>query len=711
MDEGASAVIDVHYVDLRPSVASAVESGFESDRIAVSTATDADRALTALGDGAVDCLVVVCRDEDDGSLALVERAAATAPEVPRLVVTGGTAGIAEAALGAGATDCVVADDEDRRVLLPHRIRTAVENAQVTRETRAAAARFESLTQNTSFAVLTIDEDSIVQYASEAVADLFGYTPAELVGEPLTTIMPERFHDAHHAAVADYLTTGERALDWDWIELPGRHRDGTEIPLGVSFGEREADDGYRFTAVVRDISEQNERVERLDRLATALEESMDGVALLDEEGRYVLANEAHADIYGYDTDDLVGEHWQMLYDEDQTEQFREEVMPTVQRDGEWRGEARGRRADGSTFPQELSLTRLDDGGLVCIVRDITDRIDRRQELESERQFVRAVIDTLQDVFYVLDTDGCFTEWNDRMAEVTGYTDEELDGMPAVNVIPPEDHEYIAENIHAVITEDADRTPRSALLTKQGDRIPYEFTGSQLTDADGEVIGLTGIGRDISMETLREQRLSVLSRVLRHNVRNRLTVVLAQAEHIVETADSEPSREGAERILRAGSKLLSAAEQAHRAETLLRDRPTKQRVDLVEQVRAGRERAEAAPDRVDLAVPETAPVVATPIVERAVAELLENALTHVSDPTVEVRVVVDGETTRVVIADDGPGLPDHERAALVGEGETPLEHGTGLGLWLVNWIVTASGGRVTVREDRPGTTVELSFPTVE
>jgi signal transduction histidine kinase len=215
----------------------------------------------------------------------------------------------------------------------------------------------------------------------------------------------------------------------------------------------------------------------------------------------------------------------------------------------------------------------------------------------------------------------------------------------------------------------------------------------------------------METLREQRLSVLSRVLRHNVRNRLTVVLAQAEHIVETADSEPSREGAERILRAGSKLLSAAEQAHRAETLLRDRPTKQRVDLVEQVRAGRERAEAAPGRVDLVVPETAPIVATPIVERAVAELLENALTHVSDPTVEVRVVVDGETTRVVIADDGPGLPDHERAALVGEGETPLEHGTGLGLWLVNWIVTASGGRVAVREDRPGTTVELFFPTAE
>jgi PAS domain S-box-containing protein len=255
MDDGSSGLIDVWYVDLRPSVGSAVEPGFESDRITVSTAADADRALAALGDGSVDCLVVVSRGDDDGSLALVEAAAGTAPEVPRLVVTGGTPGLAGAALDAGATDCVVADGEDRETLLPHRIRSAVETAQVARETRDAAARFESLTQNTSFAVLTIDEDSTVQYASEAVADLFGYTPEELVGGPLTAIMPDRFHDPHHAAVADYLTTGERSLDWDWIELPGQHRDGTEIPLGVSFGERAAPDGHRFTAVIRDISEQ------------------------------------------------------------------------------------------------------------------------------------------------------------------------------------------------------------------------------------------------------------------------------------------------------------------------------------------------------------------------------------------------------------------------------------------------------------------------
>ncbi|MFC6974334.1 PAS domain S-box protein [Halomicroarcula sp. GCM10025709] len=711
MDDGSSAVIDVCYVDLRPSVASAVEPPFGSDRIERSTAVDADRALAALADGAVDCLVVVCRAVDDGSLALVEAASSTAPEVPRLVVTNGAAGLSDAALDAGATDCVVAEGADLRALLPHRIRSAVEDGQVARETRADAARFESLTQNTSFAVVTIDEESTVQYASEAVDDLFGYAPAELVGESLTAIMPERFHDAHHAAVSEYLTTGERALAWDWIELPGCHRDGTEIPLGVSFGERDAPDGHRFTAVIRDISEQRDRVERLDRLATAMEESMDGVALLNEDGEYVSVNEAHADIYGCDADDLVGEHWSMLYDEDETERFRDEIMPVVEREGEWRGEAQGRRADGSPFPQELSLTRLDEDALVCIVRDITDRVQRRRELESERQFVRTVIDTLQDVFYVLDTDGCFTEWNDRMAEVTGYTDEELDGMPALNVIPPEDREHIAENIHAVVSEDADRTPRSALLTKQGDRIPYEFTGSQLTDADGEVIGLTGIGRDIAMETLREQRLSVLSRVLRHNVRNRLTVVLAQAEHIVETADSPASREGAERIQRAGSNLQRAAEQAHRAETLLRDRPTKQRVDLVEQVRAGRDHAAADPDSVDLVLPETAPVVATPIVETAVAELLENALTHVSDPTVQIHVSVGEETTRAVVADDGPGLPDHERAALLGESETPLEHGTGLGLWLVNWIVAASGGRVAVPSEGGGTTVELAFPTAE
>ncbi|WP_276273094.1 PAS domain S-box protein [Haloarcula litorea] len=700
----------VCYADLGPDVASALAPDLP-DRFDVTAVADPERALAELP--ATDCLVVVCRDPDDDALELVERAAERAPETPRLVATDGAEGIASAALDAGATDCVTAGGPDRAPLLGARIDGVVEAAELERDHRETLARFEALTENTEFAVVTIDGDSTVRFASDAVEDLFGYAPAELEGGSLTAVMPERFHDAHHAAVDRYLDTGDRALDWDWIELPGKRRDGTEFPLGVSFGERSAGDDHLFTAVLRDITDQQARTERLDRVATALEESMDGVALLDEDGRFDLVNEAHAAIYGYDDPEaLIGEHWRTLYESEETERFESEVLPTIAESGEWRGEATGMRADGSTFPQELSLTRLDDGGLVCVVRDITDRVERRRELESEREFVDTVIDTLTDVFYVLDTEGRFVRWNDRLASVTGYTDAELDGMHALAVIPPEHHERVAEVIDDVVTEDADRTVRSALLSKQGDRTPYEFTGSQLTDADGEVVGLAGIGRDITDERLREQRLAVLSRVLRHNVRNRLTVVLAQAEHIAEAGDDEGIIESARTVQRAAAQLSEASERAHRAESLLRERPARQRIDLVAAVDRGIERSAADRAAVDCDLPARAPVVATPSVDRAVAELLTNAATHVSDPTISVSVDAGDEQTTVRVADDGPGLPDHELAVLAGATETALEHSTGLGLWLVTWLVTMAGGQtVTADSDLGGTAVELRFPSAD
>jgi len=127
-----------------------------------------------------------------------------------------------------------------------------------RELEAYEARFEALTGNTEQVVLTIDDDSAVQYVNDAVEDLFGYEPEELIGESLLELVPERFHEAHETAVDHYLETGEKSLEWEWIELPGRHRDGHEMPLGISFGETVVGDEHRFTAIMRDISERQRR---------------------------------------------------------------------------------------------------------------------------------------------------------------------------------------------------------------------------------------------------------------------------------------------------------------------------------------------------------------------------------------------------------------------------------------------------------------------
>lgn len=126
-----------------------------------------------------------------------------------------------------------------------------------RELEKTQARFQAFTENTDYAVVTIDDTSQIHFANDAVEDIFGYEPEQLVGESLLKIMPERFHTAHQEAVDRYLHEGERTLDWSWIELPGQRKNGEEVQLGISFGETTVDGNHRFTAVLRDLSDKNQ----------------------------------------------------------------------------------------------------------------------------------------------------------------------------------------------------------------------------------------------------------------------------------------------------------------------------------------------------------------------------------------------------------------------------------------------------------------------
>lgn len=140
--------------------------------------------------------------------------------------------------------------------------------------------------------------------------------------------------------------------------------------------------------VRDITARRAIEDRLRQQLAAMESSMDGIALLDENGCYTYLNRAHARIYGYATTGaLLGQSWRSLYGPDELQRFDREVMPEFQKHGRWRGEAEGRRADGSSFAQELSLTATEGNGIVCIVRNINRRKEAEQAIRDMNRDLR------------------------------------------------------------------------------------------------------------------------------------------------------------------------------------------------------------------------------------------------------------------------------------------------------------------------------------
>ena len=130
--------------------------------------------------------------------------------------------------------------------------------------------FFSLVEHGSDAIVTVDADGEIVFANAAVERVFGHEPAALVGEPLTTIMPDRLHERHLAAMGTYLETGERSLDWTDIQLPGRHADGHEIQLDITFEEHVYEGSRLFSGIMRDVTDRVERKRELERQNERLE---------------------------------------------------------------------------------------------------------------------------------------------------------------------------------------------------------------------------------------------------------------------------------------------------------------------------------------------------------------------------------------------------------------------------------------------------------
>ncbi|WP_049983628.1 PAS domain-containing protein [Halorubrum sp. BV1] len=404
------------------------------------------------------------------------------------------------------------------------------------------------------------------------------------------------------------------------------------------------------------------------------------------------------------------------------------------------------AGGPERHGELRLSALSGGvsGAVVSLTDTTDLRRTRTALSRERDRFDRLFERLPDPVMEVSLESeetVVTGINSAFASQFGHDPSTLRGQStdALDIDPDRHHgdgdrdggtdaaapadsgrvPAEAKSLDQRVREEGSVTAEVTRQTVDGPR-EFLFRGFSYETTDGR--RAFGIYTDITDRKRRERYVRVINRILRHNLRNELNVVFGFASEIELTTDDDRIADFARRIETTGKRLSELAEGAATIKHVVENGSVTDpdSIPVRPAAEAVRDRyAEVYPGaRISVSVPDDVEIRGDERFEDALDQLVENAVAHGSAGAPRIEISADRDpatgTVTVRVADDGSGIPEPVRAVITGDAEvTQLTHNTGIGLWIVAWIVESYGGEIAFGPGigGAGTTVTLRIPAAE
>lgn len=470
------------------------------------------------------------------------------------------------------------------------------------------------------------------------------------------------------------------------------------------------------AYERDLREQNERLHReKERFEGIAETSFDILFRVDDAGEFSYVSAAVERVLGYQPAALIGEPFTEFIT---NESARDAAIAYDQLlDGEpiESIELEFCATDGDIVVIEVNATPITEAGEIVGVQGVGRDITARKAREEELRIKTRAIDDADIGITIADPsqpDEPLVYVNAGFERITGYDADAAVGRNCRFLQGEATDPDAAERFRSAIETESSVTVE--LINYRADGTPF-WNRTQLTpifDDDGDLTHYLGFQTDVTERRRTEQLIALLNRVLRHNLRNDMSKVMGFA-NLINTGETESPRAMAGRIAGVADDLVSLSEHAQTLEANARIEREPRRLDpttmLARIVASHREAHPAA--SIDVTLTTDRDICAGAELEDALSEAMTNAITHnpVAEPGVSVTVSDVDEWIDIEIADDGPGIDPMEADVVAAGSETPLEHGSGLGLWLINWIVTRYGGAFEIDGD-DGTTATIRLPAI-
>ena len=393
------------------------------------------------------------------------------------------------------------------------VRDITERKKAEETLRQSEGKYRNILEGIHEGYFEVDLAGNFTFFNDSLCQFLGYSKEELMGMNNRQYTDKENAKKLYQAFAEVYKTGEPTEGFDWQII---RKDGTirHVEASVSLQKDSSGKPMGFTGIARDVTDRKRAEDMLRRQTDAMDSAIDGMAILNAEGEYIYLNKAHVRIYGYENEgQLLGKSWKVLYDSDVIKRFEQEFMPEFSRKGHWFGETIGKKKNGSRFPQAVSLTAMANGGLICVVRDITERKRVERLLEVNEARLRTLVQTIPDLIWLKDIDGVYLACNTMFERFFGAKEADIIGKTDYDFVDKELADFFREHDRKAMAAGKPSSNEEWItFADDGHRALLDTIKTPMFNVEGELIGVLGIARDITERKRAEEELSRLNRVL-------------------------------------------------------------------------------------------------------------------------------------------------------------------------------------------------------
>jgi PAS domain S-box-containing protein len=440
--------------------------------------------------------------------------------------------------------------------------------------RASEARFRGVTDAATDAIVSASGDGRVRSWNRGAERMFGWRADEIVGRPLTVIMPERLRVLHEQGLARVRQTGHSKLAGSVLELVAFHKDGREFPVELSIGVWDSSDGPAFSGVIRDITEQKKLADALRRSEEELrrqkqyveslaEINPTAIVTVDRDGSVTSWNLAAEELFGYSREEAIGRNLDDLVVA-REDLHREAVRyEQVLRAGRFHTVTQRARRDGTLADVELIVVPvIEEGestGYLVIYHDIS-------QLQRQKRYYQSLLEVSPTAIVTTDPDHKVTSWNPAAEKLFGYSREEAIGRDVDALVANTEavhHEAVRLNRQAKEGGQVRLTTRRT--RKDGSLVDVDVRAAPIRVGD-QLVGLYALYHDISeLQRAREQAeaatraKSAFLAMMSHEIRTPMNAVIGMTGLLVDTDLTPEQRSYAEVIRSSGDALMAIIDE--------------------------------------------------------------------------------------------------------------------------------------------------------